>query len=45
MKGLLVVRHLGDDSEAAREIMLAAWRTVRPHLLGRAPFDPRSWRT
>ncbi|KQX02183.1 urease accessory protein UreD [Massilia sp. Root418] len=45
MKGLLVVRHLGGDSEAAREIMLAAWRTVRPHLLGRAPFDPRSWRT
>lgn len=45
MKGLLVVRHLGHDSEAAREIMLAAWRTLRPHLLGRAAFDPRSWRT
>jgi len=45
MKGLLAVRYLGDDSEAAREIMLAAWRTVRPQLLGRAPFEPRSWRT
>jgi urease accessory protein len=45
IKGLLVARHLGDDSEAAREIMLAAWRTLRPHLLGRAAFDPRSWRT
>jgi urease accessory protein len=45
MKGLLCVRHLGHDSEAAREIMLAAWRTLRPHLLGRAAFDPRSWRT
>jgi urease accessory protein len=45
MKGLLAVRYLGDDSEAAREIMLAAWRTLRPQLLGRAPFDPRSWRT
>ncbi|KQV81072.1 urease accessory protein UreD [Massilia sp. Root351] len=45
MKGLLAVRYLGDDSEAAREIMLAAWRTLRPALLGRAPFDPRSWRT
>ncbi|WP_436269808.1 urease accessory protein UreD [Pseudoduganella sp. LjRoot289] len=45
MKGLLVVRHLGDDSEAAREIMLAVWRKLRPHLLGRAAFDPRSWRT
>ncbi|MES2260199.1 MAG: urease accessory protein UreD [Pseudomonadota bacterium] len=45
MKGVLVVRHLGDDSEAAREIMLAAWRTLRPHLLGRPGFEPRSWRT
>jgi urease accessory protein len=45
MKGLLVVRHIGDDSEAAREIMLAVWRKLRPHLLGRAAFEPRSWRT
>ncbi|SFU51852.1 urease accessory protein UreD [Pseudoduganella namucuonensis] len=45
MRQLLCVRLLGDDSEAARELMLAAWRIVRPHLLGRPAFEPRSWRT
>ena len=45
MKHVLAVRWLGDDSEAARDIMLAAWRLVRPALLNRAPLDPRSWRT
>lgn len=45
MKQVFVVRWLGDDSEAAREIMLAAWRLLRPALLGRAGFEPRSWRT
>jgi urease accessory protein len=45
MKHVLSVRWLGDDSEAARELMLAAWRIARPALLGRAAFDPRSWRT
>ena len=45
MKHVFVVRWLGDDSEAARDIMLAAWRLLRPAVLGRAPTDPRSWRT
>ncbi len=45
LKQVLAVRWLGDDSEAARETMLAAWRLLRPALLARAPFDPRSWRT
>ena len=45
MKHVVAVRWLGDDSEAAREIMLAAWRLLRPALLDRPPFDPRSWRT
>ncbi len=45
LKNVLAVRWLGDDSEAARGIMLAAWRLLRPALLGRAPIDPRSWRT
>lgn len=44
-KGLLVARHLGDDSEAARRIMLAVWRAVRPHLLGREAVTPRIWHT
>lgn len=44
-KGVLVARHLGDDSEAARRTMLAVWRRVRPHLLGRAAVTPRIWQT
>jgi len=42
---VLVVRHLGHDSEAARELMLSALHLVRPALLGRAAHTPRSWRT
>lgn len=45
LKHVLCVRWLGHDSEAARELMLAAWRIVRPALLGRAAIDLRSWRT
>jgi urease accessory protein len=44
-KGVLVARHLGDDSEAARRIMLAVWRHLRPHLLGREAVTPRIWQT
>ncbi|WP_229499472.1 urease accessory protein UreD [Pseudoduganella ginsengisoli] len=44
-KHVLAVRHLGHDSEAARELMLAAMRLIRPALLGRAALAPRSWRT
>lgn len=45
IRQLLTVRYLGDDSETARELMLAAWRILRPHLLQREAFEPRSWRT
>lgn len=44
-RGLLVARHLGDDSETARRTMLAVWRRVRPHLLGREAITPRIWQT
>lgn len=44
-KHVLVVRHLGQDSEAARERMLAAMHLIRPVLLGRPSQTPRSWRT
>ena len=44
-KGVLVARHLGDDSEAARRIMLSVWRRLRPHLLGREAVTPRIWQT
>jgi len=40
-----VARHLGDDSETARRLMLAVWRRLRPHLLERAAVTPRIWQT
>lgn len=42
---VLALRWLGDDSERARELMLAALAIVRPALLGRPAMVPRSWRT
>ncbi|TFW29375.1 urease accessory protein UreD [Duganella callida] len=44
-KGVLVARHLGDDSETARRLMLTVWRRLRPHLLGREAVTPRIWQT
>ncbi|MET3133232.1 urease accessory protein [Oxalobacteraceae bacterium GrIS 1.11] len=45
MKGLVVARHLGDDSERARRAMLMVWQGLRPFLLGRAGQVPRIWNT
>lgn len=42
---LVVVRHLGGSSEAARAVMFAAWRRLRPLLLGRDASIPRLWNT
>jgi urease accessory protein len=44
-KGVLVARHLGDDSETARRLMLTVWRRLRPYLLERAAVTPRIWQT
>jgi urease accessory protein len=44
-KGVLVARHLGDDSETARRLMLTVWRRLRPHLLEREAVTPRIWQT
>ena len=44
-KGVLVARHLGDDSETARRLMLAVWRRLRPQLLEREAVTPRIWQT
>lgn len=44
-KNLLVVRHIGDDSEAARALMLEAWRVLRPHVMQRPAIALRSWHT
>jgi len=42
---IVVVRHLGRSSEAARAVLLAAWRRLRPALLGREASVPRLWNT
>jgi len=42
---IVVVRHLGRSSEAARAVLLAAWRRLRPALLGREAAVPRLWNT
>lgn len=42
---MVVVRHLGRSSEAARAVLLAAWRRLRPALLGREAAIPRLWST
>jgi urease accessory protein len=44
-RGVLVARHLGDDSETARRLMLTVWRRLRPYLLERAAVTPRIWQT
>ncbi len=45
MKGLAMVRFLGGSSETAREVMLAAWRLLRPAMLGREAAELRIWNT
>lgn len=45
MKSVVVVRYLGDSSEAAKQVMTAAWRTLRPLLTGRDAIVPRIWNT
>lgn len=45
VKSVFVARHLGDDSERARAVLTAAWRLLRPHLLGRPACVPRIWNT
>ena len=42
---LLVARHLGHSSEAARGWFVALWRLLRPALLGREAQPPRIWNT
>jgi len=42
---VLVVRYLGDSTEAARQSFVAVWRALRPQLAGRAACAPRIWAT
>jgi urease accessory protein len=41
----LVIRQLARSAERARAFVRAAWRLVRPALLGRPPVAPRIWAT
>ena len=45
MKSVMIVRYLGDSSEIARRVMLAAWQVLRPQLLDREPSELRIWNT
>ena len=45
MKSMIIVRHLGDNSEVARRVMMAAWQILRPALLERDAVVPRIWNT
>ncbi len=45
MKAVTVVRYLGDSSEVARAVMLAAWGQLRPALLAREARPLRIWNT
>lgn len=45
MKSVLLVRYLGNSSEVARRVMLAAWQAIRPAMLGREATELRIWNT
>lgn len=45
LKSVLVVRYLGDSSEAAKQVITRAWQHVRPHMLAREAVVPRIWHT
>lgn len=42
---LLVIRCLGRDAEAVRNLFEALWETLRPGVAGAAPCAPRVWKT
>ena len=45
IKGVIVVRYLGDASEMARTLMLLAWRRLRPAVMAREAIEMRIWNT
>ena len=42
---LLILRALGKRTEALQKIMIAAWRILRPQIMGKAAMLPRIWST
>lgn len=45
LPGVLVIRHLGDSTERARETFLKAWQVLRPLGFSRQALVPRIWNT
>lgn len=45
LPGVLVIRHLGDSTEKARQVFLRAWEVLRPLAFGRSARIPRLWNT
>lgn len=45
LQGVVIVRYLGDDSEACRHAFVRIWAATRPLLSGREPVIPRIWYT
>jgi len=45
LPGALVARYRGDSTLAARAYFAALWNGLREPLMGRAPVEPRIWRT
>lgn len=45
LPGLLIARHLGDSSEAAKQQFVKLWQILRSAIHGRVAHMPRIWRT
>jgi urease accessory protein len=45
LPGLLVARHRGDSTEAARMYFIELWKRLRLPVAGREAIEPRIWRT
>jgi urease accessory protein len=43
--GVLVLRALAPQAEAVRHLFVAAWRLLRPGIIGRDAVAPRIWAT
>lgn len=43
--GVLVLRALAPQAEVVRRLFIAAWRVLRPAIIGRDAVDPRIWAT
>jgi urease accessory protein len=43
--GVLILRALAPQAEAVRHLFIAAWRVLRPGIIGREAVPPRIWNT